>query len=65
MLTYADRATEDCSNDSGNRLFSGTLDIGENLISNALRGITPTMAFQYIASGLIGAAGVAFGFPLH
>lgn len=37
-------------------LLAGTLDIGENLIFNAFRGIMPTMVFQYIASGLIGAA---------
>lgn len=36
--------------------FAGTLDIGENLIFNAFRGITPAIVFQYIASGLIGAA---------
>lgn len=35
-------------------LFAGTLDITDNLIFNQLRGITPKMAFQYIASGLIG-----------
>ena len=44
----------------------------ENLIFNALRGITPAMVFQYIASGLIGAtafriglASVALGVALH
>jgi hypothetical protein len=35
-------------------LVSGTLDITDNLIFNQLRGITPKMVFQYIASGLIG-----------
>jgi hypothetical protein len=35
-------------------LFAGTLDITDNLIFNQLRGITPTMVFRYIASGLIG-----------
>jgi hypothetical protein len=35
-------------------LFAGTLDITDNLIFNQLGGITPTMVFQYIASGLIG-----------
>jgi hypothetical protein len=35
-------------------LFAGTLDISDNLIFNQLRGITPTMVFRYIASGLIG-----------
>jgi hypothetical protein len=34
--------------------FAGTLDITDNLIFNQLRGITPKMVFQYIASGLIG-----------
>ncbi len=35
-------------------LLAGTLDITDNLIFNQLRGITPTMVFRYIASGLIG-----------
>jgi hypothetical protein len=35
-------------------LLAGTLDITDNLIFNQLRGITPKMVFQYIASGLIG-----------
>ena len=35
-------------------LFAGTLDITDNLIFNQLRGITPKIVFQYIASGLIG-----------
>ncbi len=35
-------------------LLAGTLDISENLIFNQLRGITPTMVFQFIASGLVG-----------
>ena len=35
-------------------LLAGTLDIADNLIFNQLRGITPTMVFRYIASGLIG-----------
>jgi hypothetical protein len=34
--------------------FAGSLDITENLVFNAFRAITPTMVFQYIASGLIG-----------
>jgi hypothetical protein len=34
--------------------IAGTLDITDNLIFNHYRGITPTMVFQYIASGLIG-----------
>jgi len=53
-------------------LFAGTLDIGENLIFNTFRGITPTMVFQYIASGLIGATArqgglgaVLLGIVLH
>src|ERR1700751_6129001 len=37
-------------------LFAGTLDIADALIFNVLRGITPEMLLQYIASGLIGAA---------
>jgi hypothetical protein len=37
-------------------LFAGTLDIAGALIFNVLRGITPEMLLQYIASGLIGAA---------
>jgi hypothetical protein len=35
-------------------LLAGTLDITDNLIFKQLRGITPKMVFQYIASGLIG-----------
>jgi hypothetical protein len=53
-------------------LLAGTLDITENLIFNQLRGISPTMVFQYIASGLVarkafqGALGsVALGVVLH
>lgn len=53
-------------------LIAGTLDISENLIFNQLRGITPQMVFQYIASGLIGmksfgagSASVALGVVLH
>jgi hypothetical protein len=53
-------------------LIAGTLDIGENLIFNAFRHITPVMIFQYIASGLTGrwafAAGmasVALGVAIH
>ncbi|HEX4200826.1 MAG TPA: hypothetical protein VHY59_04860 [Chthoniobacterales bacterium] len=34
-------------------LFAGTLDIADALIFNVLRGITPVMVLQYIASGLI------------
>jgi hypothetical protein len=53
-------------------LIAGTLDITDNLIFNRLRGVTPTMVFQYIASGLIGVealsggpASVALGVALH
>ena len=35
-------------------LFAGTLDIADALIFNILRGITPVIVLQYIASGLIG-----------
>lgn len=43
-------------------LIAGTLDIGENIIFNAFRGITPRMIFQFIASGLIGTkAALALG----
>ena len=35
-------------------LKNKTLDIADNLIFNQLRGITPKMVFQYIATGLIG-----------
>lgn len=53
-------------------MIAGTLDIGENLIFNAFRHITPTMVFRYIASGLTGrwafhagAASVALGVAIH
>jgi NADH:ubiquinone oxidoreductase subunit 6 (subunit J) len=53
-------------------LFAGTLDITDNLIFNQLRGITPKIVFQYIASGLIGLqafggglASVALGAAIH
>ena len=53
-------------------LIAGTLDIGENLIYNHFRAITPTMVFQYIASGLVGmvsfdmgGASVALGVAIH
>jgi len=53
-------------------LVAGTLDITENLVFNQLRGITPKMVFQYIASGLIGMksfragqASVVLGVVLH
>ena len=34
-------------------LIAGTLDITENIIFNAFRGISPWRIFQFIASGLI------------
>jgi hypothetical protein len=37
-------------------LVAGTLDITENIVFNAFRGITPWRIFQSIASGLIDAA---------
>ena len=53
-------------------LLAGTLDITDNLIFNQLRGITPKMVFQYIASGLIGMkafrdglASVVLGVAIH
>jgi uncharacterized membrane protein YagU involved in acid resistance len=53
-------------------LVAGTLDITDNLIFNQLRGITPRMVFQYIASGLIGVkafrvglASVVLGVAIH
>src|SRR5580698_7774491 len=53
-------------------LVAGTLDIGENLIFNAFRHITPVRIFQYIASGLTGrwafhagTASVALGVAIH
>jgi uncharacterized membrane protein YagU involved in acid resistance len=53
-------------------LVAGTLDIGENLIFNAFRHITPVRIFQYIASGLTGRwafhagmASVALGVAIH
>ena len=53
-------------------LLAGTLDITENLIFNQLRGISPKMVFQYIASGLVGRkafqgglGSVALGVVLH
>jgi len=42
-------------------LIAGTLDIGENLIFNQLRGVTPSMVFHYIASGLIGSKAFEMG----
>jgi hypothetical protein len=34
-------------------LVAGTLDITENIVFNAFRGVTPWRIFQFIASGLI------------
>ena len=44
-------------------LIAGSLDIAESLIFNQLRGITPKMVFQYIASGLIGQKSFRSGMP--
>lgn len=53
-------------------LIAGTLDIAENLLFNAARGVSPKTVFQFIASGLIGRhafhAGefsVALGLTIH
>jgi uncharacterized membrane protein YagU involved in acid resistance len=54
-------------------LVAGTLDITDNLVFDQLRGITPTMVFRYIASGLIGMkaaraqglASVVLGVAIH
>jgi hypothetical protein len=53
-------------------LVAGTLDIGENIIFNAFRHVTPYMIFQYIASGLVGMksfdagiASVVLGVAIH
>lgn len=53
-------------------LVAGTLDIGENIIFNYFRHVTPKMVFQYIASGLIdgraftmGGESVALGVAIH
>ncbi|HXE32132.1 MAG TPA: hypothetical protein VN515_10070 [Terriglobales bacterium] len=54
-------------------LVVGSLDIGDNLIYNAVRHITPAMVFRYIASGLLGPAAavhagyaaVALGVVMH
>jgi hypothetical protein len=53
-------------------LVAGTLDIGEDLIFNQFRGITPAMVFRFIASGLLGSKAfrgggstVALGVVLH
>lgn len=53
-------------------LIAGTLDITDALVFNQLRGVTPAMVLQYIASGLIGMrsfrsgmASVFLGLVLH
>jgi hypothetical protein len=54
-------------------LIAGTLDITDALVFVGLRGITPKMVFQFIASGLIGiqaarglgAFSVALGVAIH
>ena len=53
-------------------LVAGTLDIIENIVFNAFRGITPWRIFQFIASGLIdgrsfklGWASVGLGVVIH
>jgi hypothetical protein len=53
-------------------LVAGTLEIGENIIFNAFRHVTPYMIFQYIASGLVGMksfdagiASVVLGVAIH
>ncbi|MGH9474789.1 MAG: hypothetical protein ACRD1C_00500 [Terriglobales bacterium] len=40
-------------------LLAGSFDIGENIIFNAFRGITPAMIFRYIASGALGSGTAA------
>jgi hypothetical protein len=53
-------------------LIAGTFDIGDALIFSHFRGVTPSMVFHYIASGLIGmrafemgAGAVALGVAIH
>jgi uncharacterized membrane protein YagU involved in acid resistance len=53
-------------------LIAGTLDIGENIIFNAFRHISPARIFRYIASGLTGpwafhagSESVALGVAIH
>jgi hypothetical protein len=43
-------------------LVAGTLDITENIVFNAFRGVTPWRIFQFIASGLIDA--IRFNFTV-
>jgi hypothetical protein len=42
-------------------LVAGALDITENIVFNAFRGITPWRIFQYIARGLLGAHSFQMG----
>lgn len=42
-------------------LVAGTLDITENIVFVAFRGITPWRIFQYITSGLLGAHSFQMG----
>ena len=42
-------------------LVAGTLDITENIVFVAFRGITPWRIFQYITSGLVGAQSFQMG----
>lgn len=42
-------------------LVAGTLDITENIVFVAFRGITPWRIFQYITSGLLGAHAFQMG----
>jgi uncharacterized membrane protein YagU involved in acid resistance len=53
-------------------LVAGTLDITENFVFSQLRGVSPWIVCQYIASGLIGTqafqggcASVALGVVIH
>jgi hypothetical protein len=53
-------------------LVAGSLDITENIVFNAFRGITPWRIFQFIASGLIdgrsfqlGWASIGLGVVIH
>jgi len=45
-------------------LIAGTLDITENIVFNAFRGITPWRIFQFIASGLIDGRSFQLGWAL-
>jgi hypothetical protein len=43
-------------------LVAGTLDISENIVFNAFRGITAWRIFQYIAGGLLGRHSFQMGY---